>query len=87
MVMKRDIDKSSRVIFKTNPYCKMFNDGSGKGVGVIRPTYEEIHLDRIDKSSVTVLAPYFDGCEDYDRVESVVEEYVNMRNQKISIKT
>lgn len=85
--MKSDISRKSKVNFKDNPYCKLYNKGTGKGLGIIRPTYDSIHLDKLDKTSVTVIAPFFDDCEDYDRVESVVEEYINMRHQEISIKT
>lgn len=80
------ISEDSQVFFKDRPYCLMHNRDSSVGLAVIRPTYNPIHLNKIDKDNVTVIAPYLKEADDFDEPQNLASEYILMKEQKIILR-
>lgn len=85
-MVNRSISEESTVHFKDRPYTNMHNRDSSVGLSVIRPTYNPIHLKKIDKDSVTVIAPFLKECEEHDEPQNMANEYVLMKEQKIILR-
>lgn len=84
-LIAEDYLDNSMVYFGNNFYTKMFNKGQNYGLGIIRPTMDAYHLNKIDKAEMTVLAPYIKGCDSWDTVGNIAVEYMNMNNQIIEV--
>lgn len=79
-----EIDDNKVVRFERCAYCNLY-DKTGNYLQVIRPKLEAIRTRKLPKSSCTVLAPHLSEESVLDDPVNVFLEFVNQKEQKITV--
>ncbi|MBF4468784.1 MAG: hypothetical protein ISP01_05200 [Methanobrevibacter arboriphilus] len=90
-----DINKEETIDYGNYPYVKLseskykYNPETNvdyrKGIGIIRPNYADITSKNIPMNSKTVFMPYFEQAYEHDTCENMILEYINLRDQTITM--
>jgi len=76
--------KAVKVKFNKSCYANLYNE-DGKFLQVIRPSKDDIFINKITASEVTVLAPHLEDEADEDNPINLFFEYANQREQRIDV--
>lgn len=90
-----DINNEKSIDYGNYPYVKLsesrykYNPETNvdyrKGIGIIRPNYADITSKNIPMNSKTVFMPYFEQVYEHDTCENMILEYINLRDQTITM--
>jgi hypothetical protein len=74
----------AKIGFNKSSYVNLYN-GDGSFLQVIRPTRADIHTNKLDACTCTVIAPHLTEEDVFDDPINIFLEFINQSDQRIDV--